>query len=200
MMNSFDLFGYHWLNQFAGHHPIIDAIMSFLAQYSLEMYVFLFLAAWFALPKHDSERRHVLVVMGFSGVLALMFNVIISHLWFRPRPFVTLAKGTYTQLIPHSLDASFPSDHTSGSFGFAAASWEKTNRWISGLYTSLAVLVPIARVYTGVHWPTDVLAGIIIGIVSSRILWVLNPLLKPLTNFGLRLFNYGKYTKIVSTK
>ena len=196
-MNSFDLFTYHLLNHWAGHHLLIDAVMSFLAQYSLEMYAVLFLVAWFILPKHDAERRHALVVMGFSGILALGFNVVIAHIWFRPRPLVSLAKGTYTQLIPHALDASFPSDHTSGSFAFAAASWKRVDYWISHLFTFLAIFVAIARVYTGVHWPTDVLAGIIIGIVSSRIVWVLNSWLKPLTNLGLRLFHYGQFAKLV---
>ncbi|KJS49202.1 phosphatase PAP2 family protein [Desulfosporosinus sp. BICA1-9] len=192
-MNLFDLSGYHLINQWAGHHPIVDKIMAFFAQYALELYVVLFLLAWFTLPKSESEKRHALVVAGFSGVLALGFNALISQLFFRPRPFVTLPKDTFTQLIPHSLDTSFPSDHTSGSFGFAAGSWRKASFWVRWSFTLLAILVAIARVYTGVHWPTDVLASTIIGIVSAKIIWLINPVFEPLTNLGLRIFHYGKY-------
>jgi undecaprenyl-diphosphatase len=177
----------------------MDMVMSFIAQYALEIYGVMFLTAWLVLPKRDTERRHALVIMVFSGVAALVFNVIISHFWFRPRPFVTLAEGTFTQLIPHTADASFPSDHVSGSFGFAAASWRKSNQWISWTFTSLAVLVAIARLYVGVHWPTDVLAGVIVGIISSRMIWALNAWLKPLTNFGLRLFHYGNFAKTIAS-
>lgn len=194
-MNSFDLSSYYFINQWAGHHPVLDKIMAFLAQYALELYVVLFLLAWFALPKSDSEKRHALVMAGFSGVLALGFNALIGQFFFRQRPFATLPKGTFTQLIPHSFDTSFPSDHTSGSFGFAAGSWKKASILVKWSFTLLAILVAIARVYTGVHWPTDVLASIIIGIVSVKIIWLINPVFKPLTNLGLWLFHYGNYAR-----
>lgn len=194
-MNSFDLFGYHLLNQWAGHVPVLDQVMSFFAQYALELYAVLFIVAWFTLPKPETKRRHALVIMGFSGVLALLMNVVISHIWFRPRPFVVLPKGQFTQLIPHSTDASFPSDHASGSFGFATGSWGKAQYWVSRSFTILAILVAIARVYTGVHWPTDVLAGALVGFLCSRIMWKFSHLFVPLTKMGLKLFRYGEYSK-----
>jgi Membrane-associated phospholipid phosphatase len=192
-MNSFDLFGYHLINNWAGHHPVLDKMMAFFAQYALELYVVLFLLAWFTLPKSNTDKRHALVMAGFSGVLALCFNLLIGQFFFRPRPFAALPKGSFTQLIPHAFDSSFPSDHTSGSFGFAAGSWKKASIFVRWGFTILAILVAISRVYTGVHWPTDVLASIIIGMISSKIIWLASPLFKPLTNLGLRLCHYGKY-------
>ncbi len=194
-MNWFDLSGYHALNQWAGHIHSLDLIMSFFAQYALEIYAFLFVIAWFTLPKPDTDLRHALVIMALSGILALILNLVIANIWFRPRPFVILPKGTFTQLIPHSVDASFPSDHASGSFGFAAGSWNKAPFWVRWSFTLLAFLVAIARVYSGVHWPTDVLASVVIGVASSKIIWLINPLFKPLTNLILRIFHYGKYAK-----
>jgi len=192
-MNLFDRYGYHLLNQLAGHSPALDTFMVFTAQYGLELYVLLFVVAWFTLPKPEVNRRHALIIAGLSGILALLINVLISNVWFRPRPFVSLPKGSFTQLIPHSIDASFPSDHVSGSFAFAAGSWKSAERWVSYSFTSLAILVAIARVYTGVHWPTDVLAGAIVGVFSARIMWAVSPLLKPVTQIGLRLFHFGPY-------
>jgi len=199
-MNSFDLFGYHLINQWAGHVPLLDMFMSFTAQYALELYGLLFLIAWFTLPKSEGDRRHALVVAGFSGVLALIINVLVSHIWFRPRPFVSLQKGSFTQLIPHSNDASFPSDHVSGSFAFAAGSWKNSDHWVSYSFTSLAIIVAVARIYTGVHWPTDVLAAAIVGLLSARIMWAINPLMKPVSQFGLRLFHFGQYASTPSSK
>ena len=109
---SFDIRGFHIFNQLAGHHAFIDNSFAFLAKYALELYVVLFIIAWLTLPKSEIEQRHALVIMGLAGVLGLMINVIVSHIYFRPRPFMVLPKGTFTQLIPHSPDASFPSDHT----------------------------------------------------------------------------------------
>ncbi|KLU66086.1 undecaprenyl-diphosphatase BcrC [Desulfosporosinus acididurans] len=194
-MNSFDLRGYHLFNQFAGHHAILDKMFSFFAQYSLEVYVVLFIIAWFTMPKYETKQRHALLIMGLSGVLGLIINVLLSHIYFRPRPFTVLPKGTFTQLIHHSADASFPSDHTTGSFGFAAASWGKAPRWITTSFTILAILNGVGRLYVGVHWPTDVIAGMIIGMLCGRLLWKFSSFFQPITDFGLRLFHYGAFER-----
>ena len=190
-LNTFDLGIYHLINGLAGHNRIVDAVMVFFAKDALEIYAVLFVLAWFTLPKRDIQNRHALVVAGFSGILALVVSVVISHIWFRPRPFVMLPTSSYTELISHNLDASFPSDHTSGSFGFAAASWGKSQRWIRYSFTMIAILVMFARVFVGVHYPTDVLAGLVVGIVSSRIVWKLSQYLFPLTSVVARVFRFG---------
>jgi undecaprenyl-diphosphatase len=194
-MNTFDLTLYHLLNHFAGHHSVMDAVMKFFAQDSLEIYAILFIVAWFALPKSEEAKRHALIVSFCSGLLALFMNVVIAQIWFRPRPFAVLPKGSFTQLIPHSYDASFPSDHTAGSFAFASGTWNRSARWVSYSFTTVAVFTMISRVYVGVHWPTDVIAGMVVGIVSGRIMWRFERFLRPVTSIGLRIFRYGGYNK-----
>lgn len=191
----FDVTVYHWVNGYAGHNPILDAVMSFFAQYALEIYAVLFVVAWFALPRSDSHRRHALIVSVFAGVFALIINFVIAHIWFRPRPFTVLSKGDFTQLIPHGNDASFPSDHTSGSYAFAAASWGQAPKWVQYSFTIIAVIVMVARVYVGVHWPTDVLAGLVVGTISGRLMWKLSRLIYPVTVIGLRIFRYGEFDR-----
>lgn len=193
-MNSFDLYTYHLFNGLAGHITIVDKLMAFFAKYALELYAILFVIAWLSLPKVETKKRHALIIMGISGIAALLINVVVAKFWFRPRPFVSLPKGEFTQLIPHSVDSSFPSDHTAGSFGFAAGSWKIADLWVQKSFTILAAMVGIARVYVGVHWPTDVIAGAVVGIVSARLVRKYNRLLLPLTNLGLRLFHFGKFT------
>jgi undecaprenyl-diphosphatase len=171
--------------------------MIFFAKDALEIYALLFVIAWFTLPRRDIERRHALVIAGLSGVLALLINVVISHVWFRPRPFSVLPKGTYTELISHSNDASFPSDHTSGSFGFAAGSWGHDTRWISKTFTVLAIIVMFSRIYVGVHYPTDVIAGLLVGVISGKIMWRFSRFLFPMTSFVAKLFKFGPAAKQV---
>ena len=194
-MNSFDLYGYHLINQWAGRIPILDKFMLF-THYAIGLYALLFVVCWFTLPKPEENRRHALIVAVFSAILALLINVLVSQVWLRPRPFVSLPSGSFTQLILHSIhDNSFPSDHVSDSFAFAAVSWKNAGGWVSYSSTILAILVAISRIYTGVHWPSDVLAGVIVGLLSARIMWALSPLLKPITEIGFRLFHFGPYSR-----
>jgi undecaprenyl-diphosphatase len=189
--NYFDISLYHLINGLAGHSYLLDDLMIFFAKYSLEFYAILFIVAWLTLPKRDIDHRHALIVAGFSGILALFINVIISHVWYRPRPFTVLHKGTYLQLISHSKDASFPSDHTSGSFGFASGSWGHNTKWISGTFTVIAIIVMFSRVYVGVHYPTDVIASLIVGSLSGKIMWRFSRLLFPITSFLAKFFKFG---------
>lgn len=191
LLNPFDKGLYHAINGLAGHSALLDHLMIFFAKDALELYAILFVIAWFVLPKKDIQGRHALVMAGLSGVLALVINVVISHIWFRPRPFTVFQKGTFTELVPHSTDASFPSDHTSGSFGFAAGSWGKQQKWISYTFTILAIVVMFARVYVGVHYPTDVIGGMIVGIVASRIMWRFSNQIQPLSALIIKMFRIG---------
>ncbi len=197
-MNPFDNALYHAVNNLSGHVAIVDAFMKFIASDALEIYAVLFLIAWFTLPKEDGQTRYGLIVAGCSGILALVINVVIGHIWYRPRPFVVLPKGTFHQLIPHSQDSSFPSDHASGSFAFAFGSRKRGPKWVQRSFLILAILVAFARVYVGVHWPTDVLAAVAIGWVANVVTWRLERYIRPFTKIGLRLFRLGKKAHSVS--
>ncbi|EPZ49061.1 hypothetical protein N007_04265 [Alicyclobacillus acidoterrestris ATCC 49025] len=191
-MDKFDVVVFRALNQHAGSIPVLDAIMTFLAEYALELDALWLIVAWFTLPREDEEKRHALVVAVAGGALALLVNVVIGTLWYRARPFTYAGFGAH-KLIPHSADGSFPSDHTSGGFGIASALWGQGPRWLCWTFTICSTVVAVARIYVGVHWPTDVIAGMVIGIGAGRLAHGFSRPLRVVTNLGLRMFRMGQY-------
>ena len=96
---------------------------------------------------------------------ALICNVTLKPLIGRIRPFELTDA---VPLIPQPADFSFPSGHTSSSFaGSSALLFASANKKFSIAALILAVLISFSRLYVYVHYPTDVLAGILIGIFSG---------------------------------
>ena len=98
-----------------------------------------------------------------SACVALIFSGLIAHFYYRDRPFVT---HTVLQLIAHPANASFPSDHAIGAFVIATSIWI-FRRKDGKLWLAFAACIAFSRVWTGVHYPSDVLAGAVIGIAAA---------------------------------
>jgi undecaprenyl-diphosphatase len=113
------------------------------------------------------------VVASIIGALVLSFTIKAGI--ERPRP----------DLVPHGTPvytASFPSGHATGAaatyltLGALLARFQP-RRWVKiyllGLATTLTVLIGLSRIYLGVHWPTDVLAGWTLGASWALFCWVI---------------------------
>ncbi len=85
----------------------------------------------------------------------------------RPRPFLVLPDVT-AHLVPAPTSQSFPSGDVAGAFA-AAVAFTAYRAWARGWLFGLAALVAIERVYFGLHWPSDVLAGALVGAVAGRL-------------------------------
>lgn len=119
------------------------------------------------------KTRKTGIAMAVSLVLeVLCCNIILKPFVARPRPCDV---NTAVQLlVPHPTDYSFPSGHTGASFAAASALFFSKNRlWIPSLI--LAVLIGFTRLYLYVHYPSDVLAGALIGIMLG---WLGNMIVK----------------------
>ena len=108
-------------------------------------------------------------VMAISLVLTfILVNVIIKPLADRARPFEISQYILENIHIALPADASFPSGHTSASFAAAFAAFFVKKR-TGALLIVIAFLIAISRIYFAVHFPTDVIAGVVIGIVMAYI-------------------------------
>jgi len=100
-----------------------------------------------------------------SAAVALLANQAISHTWERPRPFTAHVDGTHL-LAPPSPDPSFPSDHAAAAFAIAFAVLAFSRRAGVG-FLAAAALIGLSRIALGLHYPTDVLAGAVVGWAST---------------------------------
>ena len=102
-----------------------------------------------------------------SMVIGLVLtNVVIKNWAARIRPYDLYED--LTLLIEKQHDFSFPSGHTTNSFACAWVIFRMAKKRYSVPVLVLAILISLSRLYVGVHYPTDVLAGVVIGIFSAE--------------------------------
>lgn len=110
------------------------------------------------------KTRRLGVTMAVALVIELLIcDIILKPLVMRPRPYTV--NPDVDMLVKKLNDYSFPSGHTGASFASAFALIFSKNSpkklWIPAIV--LAVIIAFSRLYLYVHYPTDVLAGMVIG-------------------------------------
>ena len=143
-------------------NPTLDLLMPAITALGNSGLIWLLLAGVLLLtPKH---RRAGAAVLAGLVLEIICCNMVLKPLVARVRPCDV---NTAVQLlIARPDDFSFPSGHTGASFAAAAALFADRNRlWIPSLI--LALLIAFSRLYLYVHYPTDVLAGAVIGVMAG---------------------------------
>ena len=188
-MGNLDFRLEHDLNRYAGHHHTLDSLAKHVAESQVEVAVAVIAVVAVGL----FLRRPTVWVAGLTALggaaLGLLGNVIVSHLWYRDRPFVAHPAVVHL-IVHHSADASFPSDHSAALAGIAvglgAFVW-----WLGAIGAVWALAVGLARVYVGEHYPGDILGGYALGIIGGlAAVWVARAILArrvPLPDFLDRL-------------
>lgn len=158
------------INDLAGRSSILDDLGKFMAKDMIYVMVALAAVLCVWLLFHNIRNAfEVGVIMAAAVVLSLVAGRIIEHFWFEARPWID--HPDTVKLISHSADAAFPSDHclVAGAIATVALlSW----RWLGVLAAIGAILIAWGRVFVGVHYPGDVLAGLAIGVVCGLVCWV----------------------------
>ena len=161
----------------------LSAFFRFMAVGAPFIFGAVFILLWFFAARQAAVRRAVVLAV-LSGVLALALNFVISHLWNRLRPFAVLHH--VHQLVAHAPYHSFPSDHAAGSFAFATVMFLAGRFW-GWAFLVTAVVVAFARVYVGVHWPSDVAGGAVVGFLAAKVVLAERRELEPLVRRVVRI-------------
>ncbi len=141
------------------------------------------------------ERRSVVLWIGIACLIAYALNLLIEQFLFEPRPFIN---HHVHLLIAHAADASFPSDHTAWAFAVVGLclfellpacfriwrmhpSEHDQSRFtilvwpcvLTVVAIAMAFSIGIARVFVGVHYPADIVGGMIDGLLAAVIVMLL---------------------------
>lgn len=149
----------YWLESI--RTPIGDTFFSLITHFGEEtLFIIAGLLFFWCIDKMEG---YFLLSVGLSGTVINQF----LKLWFRiPRPWVKDPNFTIVESArAEATGYSFPSGHTQSSVGIfgGLARWNKT-LWLRGISIALCVLVPLSRLYLGVHTPLDVGVSIVIAL------------------------------------
>ena len=159
----------YFLNNFAGKSQIFDALTIFFASYLQYVFVaaFLLLLYFSAHAKH--EKRSFFWTVALASIIArLGITEIIRFFYHRPRPFFVYQ----LHLLIINNAWSFPSCHAAFLFATATAIYLYHRKWGIWFFAG-AMLVGISRVAAGAHYPSDVLGGMIVGILTAHLTFYL---------------------------
>ena len=104
---------------------------------------------------------------GFSALCAMLIGLIVVNFTIKPlaareRPWLVIEN--FLNLVPEHDPNSFPSGHTNAAFAFAVAvCMSAPKKWMKITAVCMAAVMGLSRLYVGVHFPSDVLAGAAIG-------------------------------------
>lgn len=146
--------------------PLLDLLMTFVTTIGNGGIIWIVISLVLLIQNDKKKKR-----MAFTIILSLIISSVIGLLILkpiiaRPRPFLTANFNDL--LIKAPIGYSFPSGHTSSSFAAGTAIY-KHNKKFGHLAFVLATLIAISRMYHFVHYPTDIIGGVLLGLASGLV-------------------------------
>ncbi len=190
-MNRLDLSILNFINLLARRSLVFDEMMVLMSNNNFLKGALVFAVMWYLWFQYEDDRnKHEYLLAGVgASFIGLTLAKILTLVIFRPRPF---NDSSVAIRIPYGIEAaiweghnSFPSDHGVLFFALATGIFFASRRagWLVFIYISVFICLP--RIYLGIHYPIDVLAGAAIGL-SIGWLVHLPAIRKPFTSWALR--------------
>lgn len=144
-------------------NPVLTPIMKVITTLGNDGLVWiLFTLLLLAIPR--TRRVGCMLTAALLGTL-LINNIVLKNLVARTRPYEVVEGLTY--LVKKPSDFSFPSGHAGCAFSAACIMFRRLPKRYGVPALVLAVFISLSRLYVGVHYPSDVLFGVVSGIAVS---------------------------------
>lgn len=169
-MLDFNTKVFYFINSGAGYYTWLDTFVIFLTTYLVQIVfvvvgVYFFIWLPFVITKASVRRLHLLaqaaemaIALCTTWIVVKVIKFVVAH----PRPFETLLDSNLLVVIKGG--DSFPSGHSALSFALATTIYLHHKR-LGILLFGFAILVAYSRMYVGVHYPLDVFAGMLLGML-----------------------------------
>jgi undecaprenyl-diphosphatase len=180
---DFQIFsGLNSLTRFSG----MDWLFVLMAVYLAYVMAGVIAGYWFTRGNRAVNRKAI-ILSGIAFILArLVFANIIREIWVRNRPFI--AHDTVHKIIAkNDNEASFPSGHASAMFAISMVVYSY-NKKLGIILMVMSTLTAFARVVVGVHYPSDVIGGALLGLGTGYlVVKLLDKKIEPVSSFFSRL-------------
>jgi undecaprenyl-diphosphatase len=167
-MHSVDLSLFYTIFSVSGRSTWLDWSVLFFGEYYL--YILFVIFGYFLYKEIRNRRLNGLYGYFFAGIAAITARFGVAELirlfYHRPRPFIAL----HLKHLLTDYAYSFPSGHTIFIFALATGVFFVNRKFAYFLYAS-GVIVGLARIAGGVHYPSDIVGGAILGILTSYLLY-----------------------------
>lgn len=160
------------IHNISNQNSFLDGLMIFGADYLI--FLCFLVTIYLAVKKNVAEKKALLLILLSFGVGFVLVKTI-GALIYEPRPYVTYNLTALSSFAPND---SFPSDHITIMTILASAySYYKSKYTV--FFIVALIIIGFSRIYVGVHYPGDILGGIIFGLVA---VWISTKVKKYLVN------------------
>jgi len=192
--SSIEIWLMQWLGSLAGASELLDRVMHLLLGNDLLKgvpFATALLLVW-AVPRaqHEVEERESMLCIVLATALSLVIGRAIQNLFVSPRPLMVPELAALYPPVFHDyrLDWNgFPSDHMALYFAIAFGVYQVRRSLGLALMAWCLGGVGCARVYTGLHYPLDLLGGVVVAAAAVVLVWRMRAWLRPWCDKALHL-------------
>jgi len=158
---------FHAINAGVATRDWLEDPVTQLGGLAVTLYALATIGLWFlARPYGELKWKLACASALVAAAVAMLGNQVISRIWDRPRPYET--HGASDLLSAPSPDPSFPSDHAAAAFAIAFGVLAFSRRGGLG-FLAAATLIGLSRIALGMHYPSDVVAGALVGWAAAML-------------------------------